>query len=157
MAYRISRNFEASVIKFLENNFVLDWNGVRVEKSQARVYNGTLPVVCVQLGVTNYNYAEVGSDSIIRTPLIIIDIYAKNDGQRLDLKDYIISKVKSGMPYYEFIIENGNIVSQNQTGNIMVKKILDVPVNFDVDKDKLDKSNRYRHRITLTTTINVAE
>jgi len=158
--YRQSRNFEASIVTFLTAELLVDWSGVAVEKSFAKVaseFGDDTPVVCVQVGITTHQKAEIGTDSTVRDPLVIIDIFANNDGQRLDLKDYIIEKVKSGMTYYAFTVVNNIITAQVDSGNIVVKSITDTPIDLDADKQSLDKVDRYRHRITLTTTTNIVE
>jgi len=111
----------------------------------------------VRCGVTNHVKAEVGGDATIRTAQVLIDIFASDDGQRLDIKDYIIRKVKGGLPYYEYTIVNGQLQSKTQNGRIRVLSIDDTPLEFDVDKDKLDIRDRYRHLLTLSISLGRVE
>lgn len=157
MAYRISRNIEASIIQFLQDKFNEDWSGINVEKTFARIYELSLPSVCIRCGVTTHVKAEVGGDSTIRTAQVLVDIFAKDDGQRLDMKDYIIRKIKGGLPYYEYTIVNGQIQSKIQNGRIRVIDIDDTPLEFDVDKDRLDVRDRYRHLLTLSISLGKIE
>lgn len=160
MPYRESRNFEASVIKFLTDELATDWENVQIEKTFARVstsFNDNTPVVCVRVGITTHDRVEIGSFTTKRNPLIIIDIFANNDGQKLDLKDYIIEKIKGGLNYYEFVIENNVITGKIKAGAITVKEITDMPVYGDIDKNALSKVDRYRWRITLLTTTSLVE
>jgi len=163
--YRASRNIEASFIDFLTTNFALDWTDVTVEKSFARVYKIEMAkgeaVVCVRLGTTEHEFIEVGSDSTWRFPNVLVDIFATSDGQRLDLKDYIVSKIKGGLPYYEYVTTNGAVDwssgATEQSGRIRVLSIDDTPINFDNDKNILNKYDRYRHLLTVQTNIGQVE
>jgi hypothetical protein len=151
--YRPSRNIEASITDFLKTNFDADWTGVNVEKTFARIYDSTLPSVCVRVSDTTHNKVEVGSNATWRFPLILIDIFARSDGQRLDMKDYIIEKIKSGLPYYKYTIVNGAIDSKVIDGRIRITNIADTPIDFGIDKDKLPEHDRYRHLLSLTVSL----
>jgi len=153
MAYRTSRNLEASVIQYIEDQLVEDWTNVAVEKTFTNIDISSLPAICVRIGITEHTRAEIGETSTYRTANILIDIFAKNDGQKLDLKDWLIIKLKSGLPYYEYIINNGQIQDKTQNGRINVLNIDDVPVDFDIDKEKLDVMDRYRWLITLSVSL----
>lgn len=153
MSYRTSRNFEASIIQYIEDQLIGDWDNIVVEKTFAKVSLSNLPVICVRVGVTDHTRAEIGETSTYRTANILLDIFAENDGQRLDLKDWLIGKLRSGLPYYEYIIVNGKIQDKTQNGRINVLNIDDVPVDFDIDKEKLDVVDRYRHLITLSVSL----
>ncbi len=155
--YRESRNIEASIIDFLKINLAIDWTNVNCEKSFARIYTISLPSVCIRAGITAHDKVEVGSNSTKRQVQILIDIFADSDGLRLDLKDYIISKIKSGMIYYEYSIINGTIDDKTANGRITVINIEDSPIDFDVDKDTLDEHDKFRWLITLQVIINKVE
>ena len=127
--YRITRNIEASFIDFITFSVNTDWSGINVEKTFARVYDLELPTICVR------------------------DVFCKSDGQRLDLKDYLIEKLKGGIVYYDYIIANGAIQTKTANGRIRVMSIDDTPVDFDMDKDKLDVHDRYRHLLSLTISL----
>lgn len=155
--YRATRNLEASIIDYLKEQINLAWTGVTVEKSFARVYTISLPSVCVRCRNTAHDPVELGSNATRRSPIVLIDIFASSDGQRLDIKDYIISKIKSGMPYYEYEIENGAVKNKTETGRIRVSIDDDSPINFDTDRNELDVHDRYRHLITLTVSTGKVE
>jgi hypothetical protein len=156
MAYRITRNFEASIIDFLNAQFESGWGNITVEKTFKRIYGLQMDVnkqeaaICVRALNSNLPKAEIGTNAITRTCLIVIDIFATSDGQREDLKDFIIDEIKSGCPFYQYVISNGTIVSKTQCGRIRVLKIDDAPVNFNTDKSSLAVADRYRHILSLT-------
>ena len=150
MPYRPTRNQEASIIDYLKTNFNEDWSGISVEKSFSQVYEATLPVICVRLGNVTHNAVEIGTNSIYRSSQLLIDIFAENDGQKLDLVDYIVSKLKSGCPYYEYVIEHGVVKTKTQNGNITFKKPFEVThINFSEDRNTLDEHDKFRALITI--------
>ncbi len=155
--YRISRNIEASLIDYLKPLFNIDWNSDRLEKTFTRIYNIELPSICVRVGTSSHPKAQIGDDSTIRTIQVLIDIFAKSDGQRLDIKDWLITKLKTGCPYYEYTINNGTVESKTQNGRIRVLDISDTPINFDTDKNDLDVHDRFRHLLTLTISLGRVE
>jgi len=163
MAYRITRNLEASIIQFLETNLNNDWGNIEVVKTFSKVKEiqfsekDKTACVCVRVGTSDHTRVGIGGNSTRREAQVLLDIFASNDGQRLDLKDYIISKVKSGLLYYEYVISNGSIHSKTANGRITVLNIDDAPVDFDVDKDALDVHDRYRHLISLNVSIGKVE
>ena len=160
MTYRTSRNFEASIIDYIKEK--LDetgsgWSDIRVEKAFSRVYDGSLPCICVRCGVTDHTRAEIGGTSTYRTANILIDIFGTSDGIRLDLKDWLIANIKAGIPYYNYTIVGGAVDDKDLDGRINVLNIDDVPVDFDIDKAKLDVADRYRHLITLSVSLGQME
>lgn len=156
--YRPSRNFEATIIDYLKDSLdITDWTGISVEKTFNRAYELPVPVICVRVGNTIHEKIEIGDNYTIRDAIVLIDIFASSDGQRLDLKDYLIEKLKDGMPFYEYIIENGRIIDKIYIGRLNVKSISDTPIDFDSDRSNLDKHDRYRHLLTLTVTTSKVE
>ena len=148
--YRPSRNIEASIIDFLQTNFDTDWSNVNVEKGFSRAYEIDLPVVAVRINTTSHTKAELGGDSTVREVQVLIDIFCTSDGQKEDFCDYIVSKIKSGCPYYDYVIANGAVQSKTQDGRLRFTGIEVSPIEFDTEKSKLDPHDRYRALITLT-------
>ena len=156
--YRISRNIEASIIDYIrEEVFSASWNNINVEKTFAKVYEISLPTVCIRQGDTIHTKVELGTNSTYRTPSILIDIFATNDGNRLDLKDFIVDIIKRGCPYYEYTITSGQISAKTQTGRITIINITDTIINLDTDKSLLDVHDRYRHLISLEISLGKVE
>lgn len=156
--YRISRNLEASLIDYIKQELTNgSWTDIRVEKSFAEVDRDDQSVVCVRLSDTIHNKAEIGTDSTIRQPLILIDIFAKNDGLRLDLKDFLVEKLKKGGTFYNYVITNGLVSNKTANGRIRVLKLTDTIVDLGIDKDALAIKDRYRHLITLSVSLGKVE
>lgn len=151
--YRQSRDIEASLIDFLTTELESAWSSIQVEKTFARIYDIELPSVCIRVGDTAHVKAEIGAESTIRTVQVFIDIFASSDGQRLDLKDFIVEKIRGGCIYYDYIISGGTVQSKTANGRIRVMDIDDSGVNFDQDRDRLDVHDRYRTLVTLSISI----
>jgi len=161
MSYRPTRNIERSIYDFFTFYLIegdsnhTPWNGLSIVASQADAYLKSAPVLCIQMGITNYANVQVGNSQYERTITVILDLYANSEGQQMDLKDAIIDLLAMGIPYYEY--EGDNIVSNSLKGNMNVKIVRDEPLNKNVDKASLDKMDRYRQRITFTLKTGVAE
>ena len=156
MGYRKKRCIEASCVDEIEQVLTdATYPGVTVEKGMARVYNLKAPIITVRAEDTFHNKIEVGAGSTRRETLVFIDIFADNDGQRLDLSDILIAGLKNGWNYYEY--EDKGETRSLKAGRLSVRTIADTPVNFDVDKSNLDKNDRYRHLISLRVALNIVE
>lgn len=155
--YRISRNIEASFVDYLKENLQLDWNINRVEKTFSRIYSIELPSVCIRVGDSIHSKVQIGDNSTIRNVHVLIDIFATSDGQRLDMKDYILEKIKNGLIYYDYEIENGQIKHKTQNGRIRVLTIDETLINFGLDKNDSDVHDRFRHLIDLTISLGRVE
>jgi hypothetical protein len=159
--YRISRNIETSFIDFLQEELESIWTNINIVKGFSKAYDLTLPVIAVRAQNTVYNKVEVGSNSFTRTVQVFINLFCENDGQRLDLKDSIIEILKDGLTYYEYtIMKQGRtsiIEEKEANGRINIIKIDDTQLYPDVEKDKEDVNDRYRHLITLSVTIGKVE
>ena len=158
MAYRQTRNQEASIIDALKVNFAADWSNINVEMSFARVYKIDLPVLCVRLGNISHSSVEIGTDSTKRSSQLLIDVFASNDGQLRDLVDYTVEKIKAGFVYYDYVITSGVVDSKTANGRISVKKPIEITyINFDDNKNNLDTHDRYRSLISAEISIGKAE
>lgn len=158
--YRFSRNLEASCIEYIEDQLEIgEWSGISVIKGFKRVYDDdvNVPVICVRLQNTIHQHSEIGSNSTFRFPLILLDIFGSSDGNRLDLKDFLVSILKNGFIYYEYVIIDGEIDSAIANGRINVDKFTDIPVDFDVPKNQLHIKDRYRHLLSLSCSRNRIE
>ena len=148
--YRQSRSIEASTIERIQTILAdNNYTGVSVEKSFARVYSIDLPVICVRVGLTVHSGIELGSVTTRRKPLILIDLFCTSDGQRLDLSNLLVSELKQGFDYVEYVIVDGEVSTRTTNGCLIVESIDDVPVELGIDKSQLDVHDRYRHLITI--------
>ena len=162
--YRPSREIEYSLIQFLTEYFKNEnWTNVTIEKTFNRAYSQAMKmdtgaaVICVRCSSTNRKRFELGNDNLLRSQLVLIDVFATSDGQRMDLVDFIIDTIKGGFPYLEVQTEKAQVTSEIETGRVTINSIDDVPVNFNTDKSNLDLSDRFRHLITLSVSTGKAE
>lgn len=156
--YRPNRNIEASFVDFLTTNLNNDWTGVSVECAYSNISGDNLPVVLIRTSDTEHEKHEIGSSLTKRYPLILIDVYATDDGQKLDLVDYLVSKLKAGISYYTYIIVNKQVETKTLAGRINITSPVRINhVDLDVPKDQLDIVDRYHSLISLDCSINVLE
>jgi len=159
--YRNSRNLEASMLDFLTDELDSSWNDVSVVKTFKRAYDTELPVICVRIGRTSYSRVEIGGTNYLREALLLIDIFCTSDGQRLDLKDWIIATLKDGLPYYEYTTTRSGrtttVTDKTQNGRIIIKSIEDSPINADIGRDKVDNYEKFRHLVTATISLGRVE
>jgi len=149
MAYRLSRNCEASVIDKITADLVTDgWTGIRVEKSFSEAYKGELPCIVINVSDRPEKRLQVGSDVLSNFVDIEIRIFATSDGNRLDLSDYLLSKIMSGIPYYSYTITNGIVSSKVPKGRISILEIVANRKELRVT-DNLVKEDRYRSLLSL--------
>jgi hypothetical protein len=159
-AYRESRNIEYSIIDYIKAKLTeYNWHGVSVVKSFSEVVETQIPVICVRTSTlpTEHKRVEVGGTATYRTVPIQIDLFASDDGNRLDLKDFLVSILKKGMIYYTMVVGSGNQEVKTSAGKIKVTSITDNQVSFGEDKAQIGVKDRYRHIINLTVETKIAE
>lgn len=155
--YRISRNIEASIVDFLTEEFAESggYSNISVFKTFKKVYGLQMDVnkghaaVCVRASTSRLPKIEIGTNAILRTVLVMLDVFATSDGQREDLKDFLIDVCKEGIPYYQYEVSGDTVASKVPSGYLRVSIDNDAPVNFNTDKTALDVHDRYRHALTL--------
>jgi hypothetical protein len=153
MAYRNSRNIEASIIDYLTEKLEEDnWIGIRVEKSFTQVYQGTLPCICVSVLDIRPQKLEIGSKTNLKYFTIDFKIFATSDGQRLDLSDWLLDLLEDDIDFYSYTITNGVISSKVLSGKIILTKIFSDKKEL-VNTENLEKEDKYRHLISIEVLI----
>jgi len=149
MSYRISRNCEASLIDRITANLVTDgWAGIYTEKTSAEIYGGHYPAILVNAIEIRPELLEVGSKTHLKYFTIYIRIFAENDGQRLDLSDWLFGKLEDDTNYYAYTITNGVVSAKVLTGRIVITKWLDNRKEL-VNTEVLEEEDRYRHLLSF--------
>ena len=147
--YRISRNCEASLIDWLTEELSdAGWTGIRVEKSFAQVYKGTLPCILIEQDPEDDTKLEIGSKTWLKNFSINIRIFATSDGQRLDLKDFITDLLEDDIDFYEYVITNGEVAQKTLTGRIVILKITRNEKELK-NTENLEAVDRYRHLLSF--------
>jgi len=157
-AYRQSRNIEQSLREYITDNLNADWTSptIACELGYRNISGNDLPIVLIRLSDTIHERVEVGTISTRRLPLVLIDIYTGNDGLRLDLKDYLITKLKGQVVYKEYTVTN-NVSVGVASGTMMITSIEDTPVDFDTDKNELSVVDAHRHLLSLSINLQRVE
>lgn len=157
--FRIHRAIEASLVDYLKAQINLSFTGVTVIKGNSKVYNSDviMPIVAVVLSDNIHKPSEIGNTATWRDSLVIINLYCKDMGFTLDLKEYIITKIKGGCVYYKYTIENGVVSSKIADGRIQIKNLRDTPIELDIDKSTLKEKDRNRWGITFSVRTNKLE
>lgn len=149
MAYRISRNIEASIVDKITSQLTTDgWSGIRVEKSFAQVYEGTLPAICINVNSVDPTKLEIGSKTNIKYFEVAIRIFAVNDGQRLDLSDWLTDLLEDDINYYIYTITNGVVSAKVLSGKIHILNFTRNEKEF-INIENLEKEDKYRHIVTF--------
>ena len=147
--YRISRNIEASLIDRITTDLTTGgWTGIRIEKSFAQVYKGELPCICINALEIRPQKLEIGSKTNLKYFTVNIRIFATNDGQRLDLSDWLLDKLEDDTNYYTYTITGGVVSAKVLTGRIVITKWFDNSKEL-VNTENLEKEDRYRHILTF--------
>ena len=149
MAYRISRNIEASLIDWLTEELSdAGWTGIRVEKVFTEVYKGTLPCICINTLEIRPQKLEIGSKTNLKYFTVNIRIFATSDGNRLDLSDFILDLLEDDINYYSYTITNGEVAQKDLTGRIVLTRWFDNRKEL-VNTEILEKEDRYRHLLSF--------
>lgn len=147
--YRLSRSVERSIIDFLTEELENDeWNGIYVEKVFSQIYKGKFPAILVNVSSRPDKRRELGTSSLMKFINVELRIFAEDDGQRLDLADYILEKVMPGIPYYKFTVTSGQISEKTLKGRIV---ILEITANRKelINLENLSKEDKFRHLFGL--------
>lgn len=145
MAYRISRNIEASLIDFITAGLTTGgWTGITTLKGFPQDYKGKAPFIGVEALEIRPQKLEIGSKTNLKYFNIKIRIIAKNDGQRLDLSDFLFDLLESDVDYYEYTITSGVVSSKTLTGKIVITKWNENRKELQ-NTENLEAEDRYRH------------
>lgn len=150
--FRTPRNVELSTAEYLDTNLASAWPGTTVLQTFAQVYAKSydVPIVCVRLSDVQSSRLEVGSDALDERFLIVIDIFAKDDGQRLDLAAYIKGLLQTGWVNYEHSRVSGDTtgaLSKTVDGRCWVTQFV-TDAKIDIG-ESVDTKDRYRHNISI--------
>jgi len=149
MAYRVSRNIEASLIDRITEDLVTDgWSGIRVEKAFAEVYKGTLPCIVVNVLEIRPKKLEVGSKTNLKYFTVNIRFFATSDGSRLDLSDWMLDKLEDDTDYYTYTITNGEVTSKVLSGRIVLTRWFENRKEL-TNTENLELADRYRHLLSF--------
>ena len=147
MEWRAKRNIENSILKYIRDNINADWSNVNTGLSFDYKEN-SLPFIAIRADSATHSKLELGSTTLNSKNLIIIDIYAKGDGQRLDLAEYLLDKLRGGFQYYIWQPNPADKENLLTTANGWVYVSIAGDVKIDLGEN-VGACDKFRHRITL--------
>ena len=158
LAWQLHRNIENSFKDFLDAQIstdgVTDVNGdsVPVRVGEKVDNNWTLPCIVIHVDSETDPKLFIGSNFIDQRPLIIIDIYATNGGERSDIANWLTQEIKNGFSYYTYSPNLSDI--ENPTKVLAGTANVDFLTNGRVNLgDNIDLIDAHRHQITVNTFI----
>jgi len=158
LAWQLYRCLENSLKDFLDQKItddsVTDINGVNVPVRVGRKNddNWTLPCISLYVESETLERFEIGSNNRDDRQLIIIDIYATNEGERLDLAKWLSTTINNGWRYYSYTPNIATPESPDKVagGLVNVDFLTNTRVNLGQNTDEIDA---HRHRVTINVWI----
>jgi hypothetical protein len=143
-----ARNCELSVVFGIDTALSALWDNVTVVKGfpQSNA-SSSLPIVSVRLLTDTANFREIGSRALNDVYSFAIDIFAKSDGQRLDLAQSIRDILLNDFTYYVHSHNSGDpeTLTKVDSGRVVFTQFTDnSKVDFAEDVELFDK---FRHFI----------
>jgi hypothetical protein len=155
--YRLYRNIEASYVEFIEASLSTatpPWTGITVGKGFPQDYKGKVPFIGVEVLENRPQKLEVGSKTSIKNITVKIRIIASDDGQRLDLANWLEDLLEDNdINYYSYTITNGVVSGKVLTGKIVIRDWFDNRKEL-TNTENLEKEDKYRHLFSFE--VNVA-
>lgn len=145
--YKITRNIEASVVDYLTPLLAADnWN-CRVELDFGEAYKDPMPCIVIDADDNPDKRLEVGGNTLTHTFILELRIFATGNGQRKDLRDWLLEKIMLGVPYYTHTITN-NVAAKVLAGRLSIGKITANRKEL-ANSEKQSKYDRYRHILSF--------
>jgi len=153
--FQTNRDVELSTIYYIETQIDDNWSEVEVIKGFPEIGADratslpSRPIVSVRLSSQDSDRFELGNTRLRNEYLITIDIFARSDGQRLDLAGFLLDKIKDPWTYYEHAHASGDPESLDRTadGKIRVDRFIS---NAKVDIfDSPEKFDKFRHILSF--------
>jgi len=92
----------------------------------------------------------IGSNTRIKTFLMILDIRGLNDSQRSDLTTWLEETINAGFPYYKYT-PSGD--PQNPTKDLQGHVAVEFTTNLPLRLDDGDLAEKYRQRMSISCQI----
>ena len=148
------RNLEKSLKYFLTTQISTDQikdNGgtlIPVRVGRRESLDWTIPCISVYYESETAPRLFIGENTRDDQQLMIIDIYAENEGQRLDLAKWVTDTINNGWRYYTYVVNPSTPETPTKTAGGWVS--LDFVTNMRVKLgENVDPSDAHRHRISI--------
>lgn len=154
LSWGLYNNLEMSLKDFLDTEISSDaikdnsGNAVPVRVGRRETLDWNIPCIAVYYDSETSPRGFVGDNKRLDEQLIIIDIYAEDDTQRLALAKWVKDTINDGWRYYSYVANPSTPESPTKTAGGLVS--LDFVSNTKVSLgDNVDPSDRFRHRLSL--------
>lgn len=154
MSWRFYRCLENSFKDFLDTEITsdnitdIDGNLINVEVGR-KEDSFSLPCIRGYLDSETSERLEIGSNARFEKYTFIIEIYASNEGERLDLAKWVKDTINNGFRYYDYAYNVSNPESPIKTEGNWVH--LDFLTNTRVALgENVDQIDAHRHRISVS-------
>ena len=152
--WNLYRNEENSLRDFLTEQAVIDdvtdINGVLVPMRVGRKDDNdwTLPCITVYVDSETAPRLEIGSNIRNDAQIIIIDIFATNEGERLDLAKWVTDVINDGFRYYAYSPNVSNPEAPIKVAGRLMQ--IDFLSNNRVNlAQTVSEIDNHRHNITI--------
>lgn len=156
--YRPDRNIKISIKDYITLKLAeAGWSGVSIVNAFSEVRELSIPCICIRISSTTHEGTGVGETTTMREPFILLDIFGTNHTQASDLKDFLVSILKTSFNYKQYSVVSG-VSSSIVIGKLVPQlPIKDVEVYSGQDKSKLDKVDQNRYLISFNIKTNQVE
>lgn len=151
--YGNTNNILESIYSFIEAQLLADSLTYALNMEFKRAYDTALPVIIIQGDDSALVYAEIGDTLTTKECSVNIDIFARNNIEKNNIKDWIIEKILAGCDYKTYVTdEDGVAVGTATDYKVIVLKVTQSSIKLNVDKSQLDEHDKYRYKINLVVT-----
>lgn len=156
--WRLYRNLEASLYDFLsaqavsDNLIDLEGESVSIRLGRKNDDDWTLSTISFYVESETATRFEIGSNNRDDVQLIIFDIYAKNEADRLDFAKWLVDTINNGWRYYTYSNNSNNPNSPTKVigGWVRVDFLTNTRVALGQAVEEFDA---HRHRITVNARV----
>ena len=158
LPWGIHRNIQSSLYDFLLAQVVTDevtddkGDNITVRVGRKNDKDWTLPCVTFYVDNETSPRAELGTNNRMNSYLVILDIYATNEGERADVAGWLKESIKNGFRYYAYTPSQATPQTPTKVAGGLVE--VDFLTNARVALGQnVDEEDAHRHRISINTWI----
>jgi hypothetical protein len=152
------RNLENSLKEFLDRAIIDDeikdikGNLIPIRIGRKNDNDWTLPCITLYYESEIAPRGFLGSNKRLDQQLMILDIYATNEGERLDLAIWLSETINNGWRYYSYNpnVSNPETIAKVEGGWVKVDFITNTKVTLGQNVDPIDA---HHHRISIRVEI----
>jgi hypothetical protein len=154
LAWQLYRNLENSLKEFLDNRIIEDsvtdikGNLIPIRIGRREENDWSIPCITFYFESETAPRLEIGSNKRDDNQLIIIDIYASDEGERLDLTKWLVDTINDGFRYYSYASDsiNREHPAKVEGGWVNVDFLTNIRINLGQNIDPIDA---HRQRISI--------